>query len=73
MKKDIKEIRQEINQIDKDMATLFEKRMNLVKDVAVYKKERALPLYDEARENEIISSNSSYIQNEEVKNYYGYF
>ena len=35
MKKDIKEIRQEINQIDKDMATLFEKRMNLVKDVAV--------------------------------------
>ena len=70
MKKDIKEIRQEINKIDKDMATLFEKRMNLVKDVAVYKKERALPLYDEARENEIISSNSSYIQNEEVKNYY---
>ncbi|MGN1294957.1 MAG: chorismate mutase [Bacilli bacterium] len=70
MEKDIKEIRQKINQIDKDIASLFEKRMNCVKEVASYKKERALPIYDEGRENEVIDRNSSYIQNEEIKNYY---
>lgn len=70
MKKDIKDIRIEINQIDKEIASLFEKRMNFVKEVAFYKKERALPLLDEARENEVIEKNSSYIENEEIKNYY---
>ena len=36
--KDIKDVRIEINKIDKDMAALFEKRMNLSKEVALYKK-----------------------------------
>ena len=36
---DLKEIREKINLIDKEMATLFQKRMDAVALVAKYKKE----------------------------------
>ena len=65
--KDIKDLRKEINEIDKEMAALFEKRMGLAKEVALYKKERSLAIYDEARENEIINKNKEYIKDDEIK------
>ena len=68
--KDIKDVRKEINQVDKDMAALFEKRMNLSKEIALYKKERSIAVYDEIRENEIINKNKEYIQDEEIRQYY---
>ena len=68
--KDIKDLRKEINEIDKEMADLFEKRMDLAKEVALYKKERSLAIYDEARENEIINKNKEFIKDDEIKEYY---
>ena len=68
--KDIKDVRIEINKIDKDMAELFEKRMDLSKEIALYKKERNIPIYDEIRENEIINKNKEYIKDDEIKEYY---
>ena len=37
--------RQSINEIDIEMAKLFEKRMEAVRDVAEYKKEKGLPTH----------------------------
>lgn len=68
--KDIKEIRKEINQIDKEMASLFEARMKASKEVALYKKEKALPIFDADREREVIEKNKNYISDESIKGYY---
>ena len=46
MKKDndaLESAREIINQVDKEMASLFEKRMQAVKEIAEYKKQRGEP------------------------------
>ena len=42
--------RKEINDIDKQMMDLFIRRMKAAENIAQYKKERGLPVYDPARE-----------------------
>ena len=59
-----------INDIDKQMATLFEKRMEAAKAVAQYKRFHGLQVTDLQREAEIIKKNSEYIENEDLKSYY---
>ena len=62
--------REIINKVDKEMARLFELRMDAAKTVAAYKKENGLPVDDFSREAEIIKRNSGYIENEEYRSYY---
>ena len=62
--------RQIINEVDREMAELFEKRMDAVKQVAEYKKERGLQIDDFAREEQIIARNSQMIKNDEYRDYY---
>ena len=62
--------RQIINQTDKEMAELFEKRMYAARMVAHYKKEHGLQIDDFAREDELISRNCSLINSEDYKPYY---
>ncbi len=62
--------REIISQTDKEIAALFEKRMAAVKEVAEYKKERGLPIYDGAREDALIKANLDNIENEEIKEFY---
>ena len=62
--------RETINKVDKEMARLFEARMDAAKTVAAYKKEKGLPIDDFGREKEIIERNSNYIENEEYRSYY---
>ena len=52
---ELEKARQLINETDKEMARLFEQRMDAVKMVAAYKKEHGLPVEDLAREKEICS------------------
>lgn len=59
-----------INQTDKQMAKLFEQRMDAAKIVAEYKKQNGLRIDDFAREAEIIARNTEYIENEEYRSYY---
>ena len=59
-----------INDADKEMARLFEQRMDAVKLVAAYKKEHGVPVDDFAREEEIIKRNAADIANEEYRSYY---
>ena len=67
---DLKEVRNKINEVDKKIASLFEERMNLSKDVAKYKEEHALPIYDKVREKQVIENNLQYINDDIVKEYY---
>ncbi len=62
--------RETINQLDKEIAVLFEKRMAAVREIAEYKKERGLPIFDSARESEIIRSTQSNIDDEEIREFY---
>ena len=59
-----------INQVDGEMAKLFEKRMDAARLVAEYKKEMGLPVDDFGREEEIIRKNTDLIENEEYRDYY---
>lgn len=51
--------RAEINEIDKQMASLFVRRMKAAERIAAYKEEHALPIFDAAREAEVIASNAN--------------
>ncbi len=59
-----------INEVDKEMASLFEKRMEAVRLVAKYKKEHGLSILDTTREKEVVKNNSDYITDNEIKEYY---
>lgn len=48
------EIRSEIDNIDHELVSLFQMRMNLVKEVANYKIENSLPIFNPDREVEIL-------------------
>ena len=69
----LEKIRREIDSIDREMAALYEKRMNLMKDVASYKKENNLLINDLKRENEVIQKNSSYIKSKDLEELYKKF
>ena len=62
--------RQKIEEIDREIARLFEKRMILSRDIAGYKKERGLSVKDSAREALLIDKNRAYIENPEIEEYY---
>lgn len=57
----LKEAREIINKVDKEMAELFCERMEASKLVAEYKQERGLPVLDPIREEEVIRKNSEYV------------
>lgn len=63
-------IRAKINNIDRQMAILFEKRMKASREVAEYKKEHKLPIYDAKREQELIEQNKACIENSEIQEDY---
>lgn len=67
---DLQRAREMINEADKEMARLFEKRMDAVKIVTAYKKENGIPVDDFAREAEMIKRNSENLSNDEYKSYY---
>ena len=47
---ELHEIREEIRQIDEEMAELFVRRMEAVRKVAAYKNQRGLPVLDREQE-----------------------
>ena len=59
-----------INEADAQIAQLFEKRMQAVEDVVAYKMENGLPVFDGAREKEVIEKNLTKISDEKLKPYY---
>ncbi len=67
---DLDKFRREINDIDKLMTDLFERRMKCAHKIAEYKKGHNLPIYDEKREKEVIEQNCELLKNESLREYY---
>ena len=68
--KDLVEIRQKIDSIDREIAKLFEERMAAAADVAEYKSKHNLPILDREREKAVIEENSKYISDDDIRSYY---
>lgn len=66
----LNEARDEIRRVDKEMAKLFEERMQAAKKVAEYKKEHGLPVLDAKQEAAVIERNSALIKNGDILPYY---
>ena len=64
------EARNTVSEVDKKIAELFVQRMKAVKEIALYKKEHGLPIYDKEREALLIEKNSSYIDDSDLRSYY---
>jgi len=67
---ELQEIRDRISAIDSQMAGLFSQRMEAVREVAEYKKERGLPIEDSVREQKLIRSNAGLIEDEDIRSFY---
>lgn len=70
MKTKLEEARERINAIDEQVIKLFIQRMAAVKDVVLYKKQHQLPIFDAAREEEIIQKNITLLNCKELEKYY---
>ncbi len=62
--------RQEINEIDCEMARLFVRRMEAAKLVAEYKQEHGMPVFDATREAEVIRRGAERVSDDELRSYY---
>ena len=51
---ELKDLREEIDQIDDQLVQLFSKRMAISAQVAAYKKEHNMPIYVPSREQDIL-------------------
>jgi chorismate mutase/prephenate dehydratase len=57
--------RKSIDELDKEITELFEKRMDIVLKVAEYKKKNGVPIFDKSRESEVIQKNIGYLKKED--------
>ena len=57
----LSEARKAIDECDRAIAQLFEKRMEAVGAIAEYKRSRGLPVYDPERELQVIERNSALV------------
>ena len=71
--KDLKYLREELDNIDKDMAELFEKRMEVIKDVKKWKENNNYPIYDASRESSMLDKNLKHLKDKELAPYYKIF
>ena len=59
--------RAEIDAIDREIVALFERRMQVVVDVACIKKENGIAILDANREKEVIQKVQSYLKDATLK------
>lgn len=71
--RELKDARLAIENIDRQMALLFEERMKCSYDIADYKKKNNIPIFDESREKELIERNEQFIEENTLKPYYRKF
>lgn len=54
--KELTQIRQELDAVDRQIVALFEERMTLAREVATYKIAHGLPVLDRSREEQVLDS-----------------
>ena len=62
---ELNKARTEINNIDKKIVELLEKRFNIVNEIGRYKIKQNLPVYDEIRERQVADNCISFLENKE--------
>ncbi|MBQ4344187.1 MAG: chorismate mutase [Erysipelotrichaceae bacterium] len=67
---ELEKARMTINEVDREIACLWEKRMKAVEKVIQYKMEHELPIFDASREKEVIERNAALIEDEKLREYY---
>ena len=65
--------RKEIEEIDRQMAALFTRRMKCAESIADYKYRNSIPILDTGREKALIEKNEDHIKNEDIKGHYRRF
>ena len=54
---DLEDYRKELDAIDQELVSLFEKRLAVSKKIGNYKKNQSLPIYDKERERQVLLQN----------------
>ena len=67
---DLENARKIISETDSEMAKLFVQRMKAVEKVAEYKKANGLPIFDAAREAEMLQKTAVNVEDAELREYY---
>lgn len=65
--RELHDFRLEIDEIDAQLVSLFERRMAVSKEIGAYKKEHMLDVYDPKREQEILDSRLALLVNSDYK------
>lgn len=65
VRRDLESIRKEIDDLDRQLTQLIEKRMELVNMVAEYKKNHSIGILDTSREEKVLKNVLSYVKNPE--------
>lgn len=63
----LEEYRNEIDNLDKKLIKLLEKRFGISQKIGSFKKENKMPVLNEEREKEVIENNLELIDNVELK------
>ncbi len=64
------ELRKNIEETDREIIALFEKRMDIAREIGQYKKDRDLPIFDPERERMLIEKNLSCVKNSKYRESY---
>ena len=67
--KNLEELREEIDRIDKDIVKLFESRMEKVEKVSEYKRKNNIGILNRSREEEVLSRNKKHLKNKALEPY----
>lgn len=65
--------REEIDRIDKELCSLFEKRMDICKMIAEYKKENGIAVLDKGREAKVLKIRTEQVSAELKEETEGFF
>ncbi len=65
----LEDSRKKIDEIDDKLMKLFEERMQTVVDVALYKKQNGLEIFQADREKQVIEKNVNKISDDNLKKY----
>ncbi len=69
----MEEFRKRIDEVDDKLKALFVERMEIVKEIGIYKLEHKLPILDKERERELLERNVKSIKDLCFRDLYGEF
>lgn len=64
--RELAELRQELDGLDREIVALFERRMSVSREVARYKLSHDLPVLDQSREAQVIASRTAMLSDESL-------